>query len=214
MKHIYFIRHAPTIVNKTGEMVNDYKNVHITPLTKSEIYNWFDKVGKHIEIFKHVYISNTTRTYETAQILAPSVNAIVNDALNEIDCSGLRNKKFWKISEDKFNKLVSVNLEQFDLKVKMFISEILNLESDNIVCITHGLYIRHLYHLLTNNKADTLYKQINSIDFRFNPLDMMEIIYSENIETNKKSCKSLKNSQINIFNDDYKIKQINIYRYK
>jgi len=178
MKHIYFIRHAPTIVNQTGEMVANYKEVKIQPLDKQKIYSWFYKVGKYIHDFNHVYVSNTTRSVETAQTLMSSSEIIINDALNEIDCSGLGSEKFWEIKEKRFNELVKVDLASFDQKVQTFIDRTLNLdESESIVCITHGLYVRHLYHMLTKNKANSLYKQINSVDFAFNPLDMLEVIY-------------------------------------
>lgn len=282
MKHIYFIRHAPTIVDQTGEMIKDYRKININPLSKNEMYLWFNNVGRYIKKFNRVYISNTTRAYETSQLLMNSKEIIVDDTLNEIDCSGLEHKKFWEISEDEFNELLKdkINLEEFDEKVKRFINKLLNLNendeddeneenkeneengnlnklnknehkklneenklnknenlnkyenenehksnsnlNENIVCITHGLFIRHLYHLLTNNAADTLYKQINSVDFRFDPLDMLEVIYCEKLNKNKsifsipqKIYKSLGFSKKYESNDfgKYKIKDIKIYRY-
>ena len=180
MKHIYFIRHAPTIVNKTGEMVKDYKNVDIIKLSDEEIQTWHDKVGKHIynNVIDQIYVSNAKRTHETAKILflKSKDDLKIDEALNEINCSGLGEKKFWEIDENLFNELVHVDLNEFDKNVKEFIDKLLKNEFENVVCITHGLYIRHLYHLLTNNEADTLFKQINSVGFKFNPLDMMELI--------------------------------------
>ena len=274
MKRIYFIRHAPTIVNQTGEMMKDYRKVNINPLSRDEIYLWFNNVGRYIEKFNRVYISNTTRAYETSQLLMNSKNIIVNDDLNDIDCSALDGKKFWEISEDEFNKILKnkINLEEFDLNVVKFINNLLNLDENdedeenlnkidksksekinqeinkskfknqeinksksekinkseinqeinkNIVCISHGLYIRHLYHLLTNNMANTLYKQINSVDFKFNPLDMLEIVFVKNDCKNKSLISQIFKKPLHLFDknessinfENYKIKSIKVYRY-
>ena len=133
MKHIYFIRHAPTIVDQTGEMIKNYRKININPLSKSEMYLWFNNVGRYIKKFNRVYISNTTRAYETSQLLMNSKEIIVDDDLNEIDCSGLGNKKFWEINEDEFNELLKdkINLEEFDEKVKRFINKLLNLNEND-----------------------------------------------------------------------------------
>ena len=206
MKRIYFIRHAPTIVNQTGEMVKDYKHVNIQPLTDDEINIWNNRVGKYIKSFDHVYISDTTRTHETSQLLLKPTETIINEDLNEINCLSLGDEKFWEISEDRFNELVHVDLEEFDAKVKALINKLLNVDaSHNIVCVTHGLYIRHLYHLLTSNKADTLYKQINSVDFKFNPLDMLEVDYV---------CKYKTMDKYNMEYEFNEYSNIQVYRYK
>ena len=44
---------------------------------------------------------------------------------------------------------------------------------DNIVCISHGMVIRYIYHYLTGNKGISAYDVINSNGFKFYNLDLL-----------------------------------------
>lgn len=171
---LYIIRHATTKANLTGSMVRNYKN---TPIIPFDPKRWMDLIGKHIEKNPATpYITSPAlRCIQTERALFGQNPDYVFSELSEFDCSALNGKKFWEISEKEFNdcvKLTSADMKQqveklFD-KLKYFNPDV------PIVCITHGMVARYLYHYLSGNPDITPYDVINSVGFKFANLDMFE----------------------------------------
>lgn len=178
---IYLIRHAPTIANMTGSMISQYENSDIANKNKPE--DWEEKVGKYIpECARSFVISSPAmRCINTALMLFNKFPYDICYSLKEFDCSGLGDKKFWDVTEDEFDKLVSISNEDMEKQVNKFLKTCrdyhLNDKKNEIVCISHGMFIRYFYNYI-NNIETTAYKVINSYGFRFSNLDLL--IYDTN----------------------------------
>ena len=202
-RKIYFIRHAPTEANVSGEMVKDYDSYDIIkPLDDK---TWHEKVGIHIrnmgkddydedDIISarnyYIYCSPTTRCISTARYLFPHPNKADNqwiyqsDGLKEIDCSGLGDLKFWELSKEEFDARVHPDLDTFDKNLTKYLKELADecfQYGHDLICVTHGMYVRYLYNKLTGKGDKTLYDLINSKTFQFYNLDMMECTVDENL---------------------------------
>lgn len=168
---LYFIRHAPTKANLSGSMVNGYECEPIT-LTKKPKY-WESKVGKYIpkEVRKTIYSSPTTRCYETCRLLFRGKTFTPDLAFSEFDCKGLGDKKFWEVTKEEFEDLVSITPYEMQARV----DEILNKVKNDCVIVSHGMLIRYIYHYFNGNKNISAYDIINSNGFRFSNLDLLVV---------------------------------------
>ena len=177
MAKVYFIRHAPTAANLSGEMKENYDQYDIEPF---DAMDWWKKLGNNIECSTlKIWVSPTVRCHSTAKnlFLVDPQFVTETDLLKELDCSSLGNKKFWEISKEEFDEICHPDLDTFDKQVSALILKILGLElkkDEAIICVTHGLFVRYLYNKLTGKGDSELYDLINSKTFQFRNLDMME----------------------------------------
>ena len=174
---LYFLRHALTAANLTGSMVQDYERESIIG-TMPE--HWQEDIGQYlpkIDINTPVISSPAKRCWQTAELLFKIPPMMILNELNEFDCGGLNNLKFWEITKEEFENVVLLKPEdmerQIDLIFKFFYSMHGAFQNiDNIVCISHGMVIRYIYHYLTGNKGISAYDVINSNGFKFYNLDL------------------------------------------
>ena len=175
---LYFLRHAPTAANLTGTMVQNYER---EPIVGTMPEHWQEDIGQYlpkIDINTPVISSPAKRCRQTAELLFKIQPMMILNELNEFDCGGLNNLKFWEITKEEFENAVLLKPEdmerQIDSVFKFFDSmhgAFLNI--DNIVCISHGMVIRYIYHYLTGNKGISAYDVINSNGFKFYNLDLL-----------------------------------------
>lgn len=175
---LYFLRHAPTAANLTGTMVQDYDR---EPIVGTMPEHWQEDIGQYlpkIDINTPVISSPAKRCLQTAELLFKIPPTMILNELNEFDCGELNNLKFWEITKEEFENAVLLKPEdmerQIDLVFKFFDSmhgAFPNI--DNIVCISHGMVIRYIYHYLTGNKGISAYDVINSNGFKFYNLDLL-----------------------------------------
>ena len=177
---IYLIRHAPTASNLNGIMVKNYSAQNILPFDKDIIEN---NIPTSVD---KVYTSKAIRAKQTADVLYPEAEQKTLECLNEFECHGIGERKFWEMNEDEFNSMVSekVNPEiMLDSMLDMWqtltkISE----DTGDIVCISHGLKIRTFIHFLKCMKSGSVksedfnpYRLINSMDEKFCNLDVLKV---------------------------------------
>ena len=175
---LYFLRHALTAANLTGAMVQDYDR---EPIVGTMPEHWQEDIGQYlpkIDINTPVISSPAKRCWQTAELLFKIPPMMILNELNEFDCGGLNNLKFWEITKEEFENVVLLKPEdmerQIDLVFKFFDSMHGAFQNiDNIVCISHGMVIRYIYHYLTGNKGISAYDVINSNGFKFYNLDLL-----------------------------------------
>lgn len=175
---LYFLRHALTAANLTGTMVQDYDR---EPIVGTMPEHWQEDIGQYlpkIDINTPVISSPAKRCRQTAELLFKIPPTMILNELNEFDCGELNNLKFWEITKEEFENAVLLKPEdmerQIDLVFKFFDSmhgAFPNI--DNIVCISHGMVTRYIYHYLTGNKGISAYDVINSNGFKFYNLDLL-----------------------------------------
>lgn len=175
---LYFLMHALTAVNLTRTMVQDYD---WEPIVRTMPEHWQEDIGQYlpkIDINTPVISSPAKRCLQTAELLFKIPPTMILNELNEFDCGKLNNLKFWEITKEEFENAVLLKPEdmerQIDLVFKFFYSmhgAFPNI--DNIVCISHGMVIRYIYHYLTGNKGISAYDIINSNGFKFYNLDLL-----------------------------------------
>lgn len=175
---LYFLMHALTAVNLTRTMVQDYD---WEPIVGTMPEHWQEDIGQYlpkIDINTPVISSPAKRCLQTAELLFKIPPTMILNELNEFDCGKLNNLKFWEITKEEFENAVLLKPEdmerQIDLVFKFFDSmhgAFPNI--DNIVCISHGMVTRYIYHYLTGNKGISAYDVINSNGFKFYNLDLL-----------------------------------------
>lgn len=175
---LYFLRHALTAANLTGTIVQDYDR---EPIVGTIPEHWQEDIGQYlpkIDINTPVISSPAKRCLQTAELLFKIPPTMILNELNEFDCGKLNNLKFWEITKEEFENAVLLKPEdmerQIDLVFKFFDSmhgAFPNI--DNIVCISHGMVTRYIYHYLTGNKGISAYDVINSNGFKFYNLDLL-----------------------------------------
>lgn len=182
---LYFIRHAQTTANSSGVMVAGYENSDILSLDKPE--DWEEKVGKYIpeKDRKYIISSPTKRCISTAKMLFDKTPDEVSTCLGEFECKALGNRKFWEISKQEFDSLVFLPASTMEKHALEILSDMRNVikhetDVDSIVCISHGMLIRYLYHFMTGNKGISAYEVINSVGFPFANLDLLIIDTEKN----------------------------------
>lgn len=170
---VYFIRHAATAANLSGEMLKNYDSFDIEAFNSED---WWKKTGKSLsDKSAEIWVSPTVRCESTARALFGDNTFFKKEPLlKELDCSGLGTKKFWEISKDEFDTLCHPDMAAFKHQVIDLVNKLVKEDtSKNIICITHGLFIRHLYNFLTSQGDSELYDLINSKSFKFRNLDML-----------------------------------------
>lgn len=188
---LYFIRHAPTKSNLTGKMVKNYDNAKII---KTDTTIWETTIGKYIPIEARNYVlcSPAKRCQQTCELLFNHKPLACMNEFAEFDCSGLGKNKFWEITREEFENLVPLKPEEMAYKAKdIFINLVKQFNYEHIehcTIISHGMFIRYLYHYLIGNKDISAYDVINSKGFKFSNLDLM--IYDT--ETNEISVYNYK----------------------
>ena len=164
---LYIIRHAPTNANLSGSMVKDYDNQHTLPFDSDD---WWEKMGNNLPTyFDNVFCSPALRCKETAEELGFTYTEC--DLLKEFDCSGLGDKKFWEVTEEEFNKLTNLDIQEMFNKIRMaFVTTL----GKNVVWITHGLFGRTVFEYF-NNGNHTPFEIINSKNITFSNLDVIKV---------------------------------------
>ena len=174
----YFIRHAPTSANSSGSMVPGYENCDINLYDKPE--DWEEKVGQFIPeaVRKFVVSSPTRRCISTAKLLFDKMPMEVCKCLGEFECKNLGNRKFWEITKEEFDSLVYLPASTMGKRALEILNDMGNMirhenKTDAVICISHGMVIRYLYHFMTGNPDISAYDIINSNGFSFSNLDLM-----------------------------------------
>lgn len=175
---LYFLMHALTAVNLTRTMVQDYDWESIVG-TMPE--HWQEDIGQYlpkIDINTPVISSPAKRCLQTAELLFKIPPTMILNELNEFDCGKLNNLKFWEITKEEFENAVLLKSEDMERQIDLIFKFFYSMHGafpniDNIVCISHGMVIRYIYHYLTGNKGISAYDVINSNGFKFYNLDLL-----------------------------------------
>ena len=175
---LYFLRHAPTAANLTGTMVQNYDREAIVG-TMPE--HWQEDIGQYlpkIDINTPVVSSPAKRCLQTVELLFKIPPMMILNELNEFDCGELNNLKFWEITKEEFENAVLLKPEDMERQIDLIFKFFYSMHGafpniDNIVCISHGMVIRYIYHYLTGNKGISAYDVINSNGFKFYNLDLL-----------------------------------------
>ena len=175
---LYFLRHALTAANLTGTMVQDYDR---EPIVGTMPEHWQEDIGQYlpkIDINTPVISSPAKRCLQTAELLFKIPPTMILNELNEFDCGELNNLKFWKITKEEFENAVLLKPEDMERQIDLIFKFFYSMHGafpniDNIVCISHGMVIRYIYHYLTGNKGISAYDVINSNGFKFYSLDLL-----------------------------------------
>ena len=175
---LYFLRHAPTAANLTGTMVQDYDR---EPIVGTMPEHWQEDIGQYlpkIDINTPVISSPAKRCLQTAELLFKIPPTMILNELNEFDCGELNNLKFWEITKEEFENVVLLKPEDMERQIDLIFKFFYSMHGafpniDNIVCISHSMVIRYIYHYLTGNKGISAYDVINSNGFKFYNLDLL-----------------------------------------
>ena len=175
---LYFLRHALTAANLTGTMVQDYDR---EPIVGTMPEHWQEDIGQYlpkIDINTPVISSPAKRCLQTAELLFKIPPTMILNELNEFDCGELNNLKFWEITKEEFENTVLLKPEDMERQIDLIFKFFYSMHGafpniDNIVCISHGMVIRYIYHYLTGNKGISAYDVINSNGFKFYNLDLL-----------------------------------------
>jgi broad specificity phosphatase PhoE len=174
---LFYIRHAPTEANVAGEIVRNYNEYDIKDFDREE---WFKKVGNHIPKNFRLFTSPTKRCQQTAKALFPGKEYKIVEELEEFDVSALTDAglKFWEIDEKTFKEKVYLCKYQVEERWQDALVEINSDLWDNdgnvAVVIGHGFYGR-LVRSIYERDDDSIFNILNSKNFQFKNLDMMEI---------------------------------------
>lgn len=175
---IYFLRHAPTAPNLTGAMVQDYSQEPIAGTLPEHFEEDIRPYLPKLDINTPVICSPAKRCVQTVEKIFGIQPMMQVGELNEFDCKELEHLKFWEVTQEEFEKIVPLRAtdmeKQIDIVFKFFNTLHDTFENiNNIVCVSHGMVIRYIYHYLTGNKAITPYDVINSKGFKFYNLDLL-----------------------------------------
>lgn len=175
---LYFLRHALTAANLTGTMVQDYDR---EPIVGTMPEHWQEDIGQYlpkIDINTPVISSPAKRCLQTAELLFKIPPTMILNELNEFDCGELNNLKFWEITKEEFENAILLKPEDMERQIDLIFKFFYSMHGafpniDNIVCISHSMVIRYIYHYLTGNKGISAYDVINSNGFKFYNLDLL-----------------------------------------
>lgn len=177
---LYFIRHAKTDANMAGEMVQNYDGSSIISYEKPE--DWEEKIGIYIpnEARKYIVSSPAKRCIDTAKVLFGKYPNEISSSLSEFDCKNLGNNKFWAITKDEFEALVTLKPTEMAIKAEMILHSLANeikheTKLSQAVIVSHGMLIRYIYHYFTGHKDISAYEVINSVGFTFSNLDLLVV---------------------------------------
>jgi len=174
---IYLIRHAPTAANLNGSIIQNYKEISILPLTNSIMSDWHKKMDPYLlsgETYRF-RSSHALRCRQTMEALFPVQQYITDENLGEFDCSALgSDKKFWEVTKKEFESYVKLSSADMGFQAQKFIDGAQSSEA-NLVAVSHGMFIRYMYHFMTGNRDISPYEVINSKGFEFKNLSMLII---------------------------------------
>jgi broad specificity phosphatase PhoE len=185
--NIYFLRHAPTLANMTGEIVKDYNSYGILSLENNIIENWKKEVGVYLPNNFKIVCSPQKRCIDTAKFLFEDKPFQISTNLEEFDCSGIGNRKFWELSEEEFTISTHLFKQEMYVKIMRLLKELRSKfkEEDNVVCISHGFYIRTVISYM-RGMLDTPLELLCSKNIKFNNLDLYSLnddkIYHSNLK--------------------------------
>lgn len=174
--NLYFLRHAPTLANITGEIVKDYDSYGIIPLENNTIENWKKEVGTQLPKDFKIVCSPQKRCIDTAKLLFEDKPFQISTNLKEFDCSGIGNRKFWELSEEEFTISTHLFKQEMYVKIIRLLKE-LRLkfkDEDNVVCISHGFYTRTVISYI-RGMLDTPLELLCSKNIKFNNLDLYDL---------------------------------------
>lgn len=171
MKTMYLIRHAPTEANLNGSMLKNYEATHILNFDVLKWQNTYKDIIKYVD---GVFTSETVRAKETANALFPFHDIKTLNYLNEFDCSGLGDKKFWEITETEFNDLVDLTADDMQRQVKKLFDWFVNGYFERCACVSHGMFIRAVCDIIQDVDY-TPYTVINSENTKIANLDVVQI---------------------------------------
>ena len=170
----YFIRHWRTEANLTGKMAKNYDEADIIDEYPE---GWEDRVGCHIPDRNYILSSPAKRCLQTCELLFKRAPTAIMKDFGEFDCAALGKRKFWEMTQAAFEKLVKLKPEDMEKRVYSVLTTLpvflKNEGIENCVVISHGMFIRYVYHYLTGNKGISAYDVINSKGFEFSNLDML-----------------------------------------
>lgn len=174
--NIYFLRHAPTLANITGTMVKDYNSYGIIPLEKEIVEKWKKEIGIHLPNNFKIICSPQQRCIETAKLLFENKEIYNSTNLEEFDCSGIGDKKFWEISEEEFTRNTHLFKQEMYVKIIRLFKELRSKfkDEDNVVCVSHGFYIRTVISYM-RGCLDTPLELLCSKNIKFNNLDLYDL---------------------------------------
>lgn len=166
--NIYFVRHGQTEENlkKTyyGTLECDLNHMGITQAEGCS------KLLKTVD-FDRVYISERNRTLQTAKIICPQKNFIIDNRINEMDFGDFEGKnyedikalypeevKVWQQNWKEFCHPHGESYVMFYERVKAFMENLKDIEEENILVITHGGVIRAAYCYILDENLDFYWK--------------------------------------------------------
>lgn len=169
------------MANLNGDIVEDYDGQRILPFDRER---WDERVRPTLPSDFKLFVSSAKRCKETAEALFPDKEYTVIQDLAEFDLSELTKsgQKFWEIDEETFNKYVY--LPKRDV-INRWVNALESMRpkcdssDDTIVVIGHGFYGRLVEDIYNENTDDTVFDILNSKNFLFKNLDMMEIDNSQ-----------------------------------
>lgn len=185
--NLYFLRHAPTLANITGSMVKNYNSYGILSLENNIIENWKKEVGVYLPNNFKIVCSPQKRCIDTAKLLFEDKPFQISTNLEEFDCSGIGDRKFWELSEEEFTKSTHLFKQEMYVRIIRLFKELRSKfkEEDNIICISHGFYIRTVISYM-RGMLDTPLELLCSKNIKFNNLDLYSLnddkIYHSNLK--------------------------------
>jgi len=176
---IHLIRHAPTKANIDGSMIRNYKNSEILKFPDETYKRWHETMDEFLPSETEPFTlltGSALRCKQTADCLFPHLHDKLQELefLNEFDCSGLGKRKFWEVNAKTFEKLVPITSEQMGFQTTKFLEHCM-MGKQSVVAISHGMFIRYMFHFMTGNRDISAYDIINSYGFKFQNLDMLTI---------------------------------------
>ncbi|MCH5138644.1 alpha-ribazole phosphatase [Clostridiaceae bacterium UIB06] len=164
--NLYFVRHGETEHNK-NQCYYGSIDVDITGKGVLQAQKGSEKL-KNIN-FNKVYVSELKRAEQTANILMEGrqVELIKDKRINEINFGAFEGKSHkeikefysdeWKLWCDDWKGFTPPEGEcyiQFYDRIKSFMDDILKLDEDNVLIVTHGGVIRSVYCYLLGGNLD------------------------------------------------------------
>ncbi len=151
---IYLLRHGETDWNKK-DLMQGQVDIHLNEKGKSQAQALNHSLS---HTFDKVYVSPLTRAIETAQIVVPDINPIVDERLLEFSYGPYEGKSLYEVDDDFKNFLFHPltvlppegveTMEHLNNRIASFIKDI-NLEED-VLIVSHGVAIRSFISNLTD----------------------------------------------------------------
>lgn len=164
--NLYFVRHGET---KHNENKSYYGRLDVE-LTEKGI-SQAKRVGGLLDNvnFSKIYVSEKTRAEQTAKIILKNkqCNLIKDSRINETNFGLFEGKSYdqlkelypeeWKLWCEDWKSFAPPEGESYTLlydRVKSFMDDLLKLDEENILIVTHGGVIRSIYCYVLNGNLD------------------------------------------------------------